>query len=91
MSILVIGSTGHIGTFLVQQLAGAGSEARGLTRDSSKARFPAGVQPVQGDTTDVASMRTALAGVSTVFVLNPVVPDELTRALLTLNLAAEAA
>jgi uncharacterized protein YbjT (DUF2867 family) len=35
-------------------------------------------------------MREALAGSDTAFVLMPVVPDELTRALVTLSLAAEA-
>ena len=40
--------------------------------------------------TDVASMRVALRGVDTLFLLNAVAPDETTQALLTLGLAREA-
>ncbi len=53
-------------------------------------RLPDGVTPVQGDMTDVDSMRAALAQASTLFLLNAVVPDEVTQALVTLNLAREA-
>jgi uncharacterized protein YbjT (DUF2867 family) len=48
------------------------------------------VAHVSGDTTDMDSMRQALRGVTTLFLLNPVVIDELNRALLMLNLAREA-
>lgn len=39
---------------------------------------------------DVDSLRSALSGVSTLFLLNAVVPDEFTQALIALNLAREA-
>lgn len=55
-----------------------------------KTDFPAGVQTVTGDMTDLESMREALKGVTTLFLLNAVVPDELTQALTTLDLAADA-
>jgi uncharacterized protein YbjT (DUF2867 family) len=45
---------------------------------------------VQGDLLDVASLRAAFSGVSTLFLLNAVVPDEFTQALIALNLAREA-
>jgi uncharacterized protein YbjT (DUF2867 family) len=61
-----------------------------LTRHPDKARFPAGVRAVAGDMLDVASMRAALQGVDTLFLLNAVVADEVTQALLALNLAREA-
>lgn len=90
MSILVIGSTGQIGSQVVLHLVGHGVEVRALSRHPALHRFPEGVTPVKGDLTDIESMREALAGVTTLFLLNPVVDDELTRAQLTLNLAVTA-
>jgi uncharacterized protein YbjT (DUF2867 family) len=74
----------------VQRLIGQSARVRGLVRDASKAKLPAAIEPVQGDMTDVASMRTALKGVDTLFLLNAVAADELTQALGTLDLAREA-
>jgi uncharacterized protein YbjT (DUF2867 family) len=90
MTILITGATGNVGRQVVQQLARRGADVRALVRDPAKADFPAGVNVVQGDLLDVESMRRALAGVSTLFLLNAVVPDEFTQALVTLNLAREA-
>ena len=90
MSILVIGSTGNIGSKVVHELSLRGAKVQALIHKSKKADFPAGVTPVKGDVTDMESMRKALSGIDTLFLLNPVVPDELNRALLTLNLAIEA-
>jgi uncharacterized protein YbjT (DUF2867 family) len=63
---------------------------RALVRNPAKADFPAGVDVVQGDLLDVDALRGAFAGVSTLFLLNAVVPDEFTQALVTLNVAREA-
>jgi uncharacterized protein YbjT (DUF2867 family) len=91
MTILVTGSTGTIGSQVVQRLAGETVRIRALVRDdASKGKLSAGVEPVQGDMTDVGSMRTVLKGVDTLFLLNAVVPDETTQALATLDLAREA-
>ena len=90
MTILITGSTGTIGSQVVTSLAGKGIQIRALTRSPEKARFPAGVMPVKGELSDVASLRTALQGVSSLFLLVANVPDELTQALITLNLAREA-
>ncbi len=90
MTILVTGSTGTIGTQVVANLAGEGVAVRALTRSPEQARLPAGVSPVKGDLADVEAMRGALAGVSTLFLLVPNVADELTQALVALNLAREA-
>ena len=91
MTILVTGSTGTIGSQVVQRLAGQNARTRALVRgDASNAKLLAGVEPVQGDMTDVASMRTALKGVDTLFLLNAVAADETTQALGTLDLAREA-
>lgn len=90
MSILVTGATGTIGSLVVQGLAAAGAQVKAFVRTPGKQRFPTGVAEVVGDLTDVASMRSALAGVRTLFLLNAVTPDEVTQALVALNLAREA-
>ena len=88
--ILVIGATGHVGRQVVEQLVQRGAAVRALVRDVAKARFPDGVDVVQGDLLDVDALRRAYSGVSTLFLLNAVVPDEYTQALIALNLAREA-
>jgi uncharacterized protein YbjT (DUF2867 family) len=90
MTILVTGSTGTIGRQVVEQLVKRGADVRALVRNPSKADFPAGVTVVQGDLLDVDSLRSAFSGVSTLFLLNGVVADEYTQALVALNLAREA-
>jgi len=90
MSILVTGATGTIGSLVVQRLADAGADVKALVRQPGKRTFPAGVTEVVGDLTDVPSMRAALSSVRTLFLLNAVTPDEVTQALITLNLAREA-
>lgn len=90
MTILVTGATGTIGRQVVEQLVKRGADVRALVRDPAKANLPAGVAVAQGDLLDVESLRNALSGVSTLFLLNAVVPDEFTQALTALNLAREA-
>lgn len=90
MTILVTGATGTVGRHVVDQLVKRGADVRALVRDPAKANLPAGVAVVQGDMLDVGSLRSAFAGVSTLFLLNAVVPDEFTQALIALNLAREA-
>ncbi|MNS38639.1 NAD(P)H azoreductase [compost metagenome] len=90
MSILVIGATGTIGSLITKGLASAGAEVKALVRQAGKCDFPAGVTEVVADLTDVRSMRVALSSVRTLFLLNAVTPDEVTQALITLNLAREA-
>lgn len=90
MAILVTGATGTVGAPLLRHLSDQGVDIKALTRDPAKVSFPAGVVPVAGDLMDVPSMRAALTGVRTLFLLNAVVPQELTQSMLTLNLAHEA-
>lgn len=90
MTILVTGATGTVGRQVVEQLVKRGAEVRVLVRDPSKASFPLSVTVVRGDFLDVDSLRNAAAGVSTLFLLNAVVPDEFTQALIALNVAREA-
>ena len=89
MTILVTGATGNVGRQVVEQLTKRGAKVRALVRDPSKAQFPAGVEVVQGDLLDVDSVRSAFSGVSTLFLLNGVVADEFTQALIALNVARE--
>lgn len=87
MTILVTGATGTVGRQVVEQLVKRGADVRALARDPAKANLPASVTVVPGDLLDVDSLRNALSGVSTLFLLNAVVPDEFTQALIALNLA----
>ncbi len=91
MTILVTGSTGTIGSQVLTHLQGQGAEMRALTRSPEKAQVPAGVIPVGGEVGDIESFRSALAGVSTLFLLVPNLADELTQAMLALTVAREAA
>ena len=91
MTILVTGSTGNIGSQVLAHLQGQGAaEIRALTRAPEKARLGAGVTPVKGDLADVDSLRAALSGVSTLFLMVPNVADELTQAMLAMNAARDA-
>jgi uncharacterized protein YbjT (DUF2867 family) len=90
MTILVTGATGNVGRNVVEQLVSRGAQVRALVRDPAKAQFAAGVEIVQGELLDVDAVRAALSGVSTLFLLNGVVADEYTQALIALNAARDA-
>ena len=90
MTILITGATGKVGAQVVTQLVNRGADVRVLVRDVGRAKLPEGVSVAAGDMLDVDAMRKALDGVSTLFLLNAVVPDEFTQALIALNLAREA-
>lgn len=90
MTILVTGATGNVGRNVVEQLVARGADVRALVRDAAKASFPASVEIAQGDLLDVDSLRAAMAGVSTLFLLNGVVADEFTQGVIALNVAREA-
>ncbi|MFB7250995.1 SDR family oxidoreductase [Microbacterium sp. NPDC056234] len=62
MTILVTGATGNVGRRIVAQLAERGESVRALTRHPEQAQFPEGVVAVQGDLTDLDSMRAAMDG-----------------------------
>ena len=89
MTILVTGATGRVGRHLVQQLVQRDAKVRVLTRNPASAAFPATVEVMQGDLLDLAALRRAFSGVSTLFLLNAVTGDEFTQALITLNIARE--
>ncbi|MEP7043210.1 MAG: NmrA family NAD(P)-binding protein [Dokdonella sp.] len=90
MSILVTGASGTVGSKIVQRLASSGVEVKALVRAHGKMTLSSGVTEVVGDMSSAHSIRAALKSVRTLFLLNAVVPDEVTQALVTLNLAGDA-
>ncbi|MFT8776628.1 MAG: NmrA/HSCARG family protein [Gluconacetobacter liquefaciens] len=90
MTILVTGSTGTIGSQVLAHLQDRDVDVRALTRSPDKAPLPAGVAAIRGDLADPDSLRVALQGVSTLFLLAPNVADELTQAMQALAVAREA-
>jgi uncharacterized protein YbjT (DUF2867 family) len=89
MTILVTGATGTIGRNVIAQLVKRGADVRALVREPTKANLGDDVTLAKGDLLDVDSLRSAFAGVSTLFLLNAVAPDEFTQALVALNVARE--
>jgi uncharacterized protein YbjT (DUF2867 family) len=90
MKILVTGATGNVGGVLVKVLNQCGVEVRALARKPETAKFFTRVEVVAGDQSDPESMRAALKGVDKLFLLNGVVSDELTQALITYGVAKRA-
>ncbi|HLQ85147.1 MAG TPA: NmrA family NAD(P)-binding protein [Salinisphaeraceae bacterium] len=88
MKTLVTGSTGTVGSEVVKALHERHADVRALVRDQSKAEhLPQGVEVVVGDLLDPVAVEQALAGVNKVYLLNAVVPDELTQGLIVFVLA----
>ena len=54
---------------MLRFLDGQYGEIRCLTRSPEKAAFPSGVTAVKGDLSDIDSVRAALDGVRTLFLL----------------------
>jgi len=69
MKNLVTGGTGFVGSAVVRELLRQGQEVRCLVRDRGRPGNLAGVdvEMVQGDITDPASLKAALAGCSRVY------------------------
>lgn len=67
--ILVIGSTGNVGSQVVRELQARGVPVRALVRDPDRAAamLGAGVELTPGDLSDAASLRRAMEGVDRVF------------------------
>jgi uncharacterized protein YbjT (DUF2867 family) len=88
MKILVTGGTGNVGGAVVHELLKRGAEVRVLARKQPEAgRLPAGVEVVIGDLLDPVSVEKAMQGVDKLFLLNAVVTDELTQALIAYGIA----
>ncbi|UFU07251.1 SDR family oxidoreductase [Ruania halotolerans] len=69
MRILITGATGQVGRHLVSQLHQEGHDVRALTRHPSAARFPSGVEVVEGDLTDATTLDRAFDGVDAVHLI----------------------
>lgn len=84
MTILVTGATGLVGARLVPRLVAAGADCRVLVRPGKAA--PAGVQAVEGDLFDAASLAGAVAGVSAILHLAAVFRTQDTELIWKSNL-----
>lgn len=74
--ILVTGATGNTGGALLKDLHARGAgPLRGLIRDAARASFPEGVEVSEADLGDVASLKSALEGVRSLFLVSRVGPD----------------
>jgi uncharacterized protein YbjT (DUF2867 family) len=89
MTILITGSTGIIGRQVLGNLAEQQVHIRALTRTPERASFPEGIEAVKGDLSDPQSIRAAMEGVETLFLLVANVPGEVTQAIQTVNIARE--
>ena len=84
--ILITGATGTVGSEVLKKLKGRNVELRALVRKEGAA-LPEGIEPFMGDLIDPASVEKALKGVHKLYLLNAVVPDELTQGLIAYGLA----
>ncbi len=88
MKVLAIGGTGKVGSQVVNELRKRGAKVRALVRKKdAAAKMPEDVELVEGDLLDPVSIDQALDGVDKLYLLNAVVPDELTQALIAYDLA----
>jgi uncharacterized protein YbjT (DUF2867 family) len=86
MKILVIGGTGNVGAEVVKELQKRNADVRLLVRKEGD-RTPKGVEVAIGDLLDPVSVQEAMDGVDKLYLLNAVLPDELTQGLIAYDLA----
>jgi len=77
--ILVTAATGQVGSAALNVLVAAGAEARALVRDPFAFAAPEGVNVVQGDFDDDASMAKALKGVAVMLLAGRDSPDSMSQ------------
>ena len=88
MKILATGSTGKVGSQVVKELRKRGAAVCALVRKKeSLTHAPEGVETVEGDLLDPVSVEKALEGMYKLYLMNAVVPDELTQGLIAYDLA----
>jgi uncharacterized protein YbjT (DUF2867 family) len=86
MKILVTGGTGRVGSEVVKELQKRKADIRLLVRKND-APTPTGVETAIGDLLDPVSVEKAMDGVDKLYLLNAVLPDELTQGLIAYDLA----
>lgn len=86
MKILVTGGTGRVGSEVVKELQKRKADIRLLVRKND-APTPTGVEAAIGDLLDPVSVERAMDGVDKLYLLNAVLPDELTQGLIAYDLA----
>lgn len=69
MTTLITGATGTVGRHIVRHLLDLGETVRCLTRNPAGASFPDGVEVVQGDLRNPATLDSALEGVTAVHLI----------------------
>jgi uncharacterized protein YbjT (DUF2867 family) len=89
--ILITGATGKVGGALLDNLGGMNIGLRVLVRDEAKAESlqGRGVEAVLGDFLEPESLRPALKGVGTVFLLTPIHPQQVHQATNVIEAARE--
>ncbi len=70
--ILITGATGHNGSEIIQRLSAADIGARAMTRDPSKALQLEGIEWIEGNFDDEASLAAAMQDIDKVFIVLPV-------------------
>jgi uncharacterized protein YbjT (DUF2867 family) len=86
MKILVTGGTGRVGSEVVKELQKRKADIRLLVRKND-APTRTGVETAIGDLLDPVSVEKAMDGVDKLYLLNAVLPDELTQGLIAYDLA----
>jgi uncharacterized protein YbjT (DUF2867 family) len=87
MKILVVGGTGNVGSKVIDELLRRGASVRALVRKPEATKVLNGVEMFVGDLLDPVSVNKGLQGVDKLYLLNAVVPDELTQGLIAFDLA----
>lgn len=88
MKILVVGDTGNVGGEVAKELVKRNAEVRMLVRKEGAPELK-GVEVGIGDLLDPVSVRKAMDGVDKLYLLNAVVPDELTLGPIAYDLAKD--
>jgi uncharacterized protein YbjT (DUF2867 family) len=89
--ILVTGATGNVGSAVLGNLGTTDVNLRALAHDESKARSlkDRGVEAVVGELLEPETLIPALEGVSTVLLITPIHPEQVTQATNVIEAAKE--
>src|SRR5215212_2120956 len=89
--ILVTGATGNVGSAVLDNLGTTDTNLRALAHDESKAQSikDRGVEAVVGDFLEPETLVPALQGVSTVLLITPIQPEQVTQASNVIKVAKD--